>query len=337
MISSTTRSTPEERWTRTPENFRRDLETLYASYRLINLATCSPEHQAAGRHHARSCSRRRFLAGPVPFTSRRTAPSRSIQVRARRPRGVHREKPDFGRAATFLRAAGRLQAQPALQPARVRGAQAPVSGEPRYESATTPLAREPPPSTRRRRCAPGRRGPGVDPAPRPRHKNAHDRAPARRLSHGRELGAERVGQGHDLQPRRGPDGRGRPAPSPFSRAFDPVRLPRIQAVERELAYWIDYFDKNPNERFGSDGDPSRSRSRRPPRTASAPNSNPHSESSNARTAERSPRGSHAETLNNPSAPPLPTSLGPPHAQFPGAPRSHPKDSRLTPSHWRLAA
>jgi len=29
---------PEERWTRTPENFRRDLETLYAKgYRLVNL------------------------------------------------------------------------------------------------------------------------------------------------------------------------------------------------------------------------------------------------------------------------------------------------------------
>ena len=29
---------PEERWTRTPENFRRDLETLYArGYRLIAL------------------------------------------------------------------------------------------------------------------------------------------------------------------------------------------------------------------------------------------------------------------------------------------------------------
>jgi len=48
---------------------------------------------------------------------------------------------------------------------------------------------------------------------------------------------------------------GGPAPSPFSRSFDPVRLPRIQAVERELAYWIDYFDKNPGERFVSDGDP----------------------------------------------------------------------------------
>jgi peptidoglycan/xylan/chitin deacetylase (PgdA/CDA1 family) len=47
---------------------------------------------------------------------------------------------------------------------------------------------------------------------------------------------------------------GGPAPSPFSRAFDPVRLPRIQAVERDLGYWINYFDKNPHERFVSDGD-----------------------------------------------------------------------------------
>jgi len=34
-----------------------------------------------------------------------------------------------------------------------------------------------------------------------------------------------------------------------------VRLPRIQATERELAYWLNYFDKHPGERFVSDGDP----------------------------------------------------------------------------------
>jgi hypothetical protein len=45
------------------------------------------------------------------------------------------------------------------------------------------------------------------------------------------------------------------APSPYSRSFDPVRLPRIQAVERDLAYWLTYFDKNPLDRFVSDGDP----------------------------------------------------------------------------------
>ena len=44
------------------------------------------------------------------------------------------------------------------------------------------------------------------------------------------------------------------APSPFSHKFDPTHLPRIQALERDLAYWIGYFDKNPQDRFVSDGD-----------------------------------------------------------------------------------
>jgi len=46
------------------------------------------------------------------------------------------------------------------------------------------------------------------------------------------------------------------APSPHARAFDPYRLPRIQALESELAYWLAYFERNPRERYVSDGDPS---------------------------------------------------------------------------------
>jgi len=45
------------------------------------------------------------------------------------------------------------------------------------------------------------------------------------------------------------------APSPFSRNFDALHLPRIQAVEHDLAYWLGYFEKHPGERFVSDGDP----------------------------------------------------------------------------------
>jgi peptidoglycan/xylan/chitin deacetylase (PgdA/CDA1 family) len=47
---------------------------------------------------------------------------------------------------------------------------------------------------------------------------------------------------------------GGPAPSPHARAFDPYRLPRIQALERELAHWLRYFEQNPQERYVSDGD-----------------------------------------------------------------------------------
>ena len=45
------------------------------------------------------------------------------------------------------------------------------------------------------------------------------------------------------------------APSPYARNFDPNRLPRIQAVATDLDYWITYFDRNPGERYVSDGDP----------------------------------------------------------------------------------
>ncbi len=48
---------------------------------------------------------------------------------------------------------------------------------------------------------------------------------------------------------------GGPAPSPFSRRFDPYHLPRIQAVGSAVADWIRYFDQHAGHRFVSDGDP----------------------------------------------------------------------------------
>jgi len=45
------------------------------------------------------------------------------------------------------------------------------------------------------------------------------------------------------------------AQSPFARGFDPLRLPRIQVIARDLATWLAWFDKHPHERFISDGDP----------------------------------------------------------------------------------
>ena len=45
------------------------------------------------------------------------------------------------------------------------------------------------------------------------------------------------------------------APSPHAKAFDPYHLPRIQAVQADLDHWIGYFDKRPDERYVSDGNP----------------------------------------------------------------------------------
>ena len=43
--------------------------------------------------------------------------------------------------------------------------------------------------------------------------------------------------------------------SPHARGLDLYRLPRIQATEAELGSWISYFDKRVDERYMSDGDP----------------------------------------------------------------------------------
>jgi hypothetical protein len=49
-----------------------------------------------------------------------------------------------------------------------------------------------------------------------------------------------------------------PSPSPFSVRFKPFRLPRIQATETvdpTLSFWIEYLEKNPSQKYRSDGDP----------------------------------------------------------------------------------
>ncbi|MBA1335219.1 MAG: Polysaccharide deacetylase [Firmicutes bacterium] len=50
-----------------------------------------------------------------------------------------------------------------------------------------------------------------------------------------------------------------PALSPIDRKFDPHKIPRIRATEdpninTDMYDWMDYFDKNPQERYVSDGD-----------------------------------------------------------------------------------
>ncbi|HZO89231.1 MAG TPA: polysaccharide deacetylase family protein [Chthonomonadaceae bacterium] len=48
-----------------------------------------------------------------------------------------------------------------------------------------------------------------------------------------------------------------PAPSPVSPRFDPMRLPRIQAIEGPMGitYWLDDLKRHPERRYVSDGDP----------------------------------------------------------------------------------
>ena len=249
---------PEERWTRTPENFRRDLETLHArGYRLINLNDLLDGRIAVPAGTT-----------PVVLTFDDSSPGQfrylesngALEIDPKSAVGilesVARARPDFGRAGTFFVLPGasrpnRLFDQPAhegrkLQYLVSRGFE--IGNHTlwhanlgKYDEATV-------------------RG-QISLAQQWIQRHVPDyRIRTLALPHGvypKDVTWALRGQAkgtaytHDAILMVA----GGAAPSPFSRAFEPTRLPRIQALERDLASWLAYFEKNPHERFVSDGDP----------------------------------------------------------------------------------
>jgi peptidoglycan/xylan/chitin deacetylase (PgdA/CDA1 family) len=248
---------PEERWTRTPENFRRDLETLYAKgYRLISLGDLLDRKIT-------------IPAGttPVVLTFDDSSPGQfryieangSVQIDPKSAIGILEafiaEKPDFGRGGTFYVLPGaskpnRLFNQPEYEAKKLLflvshgyeignhtlwhanlGKYPEATVRAQVAEAQVWIQRHVPDYKTRTLALPH----GVYPPDVNWVLNGT--AKGTTYSHDAVLMVA-----------------GGPAPSPFSRAFDPVRLPRIQAVERDLGYWLNYFDKNPHERFVSDGD-----------------------------------------------------------------------------------
>ena len=249
---------PEERWTRTPENFRRDLETLYArGYRLVSLGDLLDGRLAVPAGTT-----------PVVLTFDDSSPGQfryleqggTLEIDPKSAVGILeaflRERPDFGRGATFfvLPAAdppNRLVNQPAHEGRKLRYL---VSrgyeignhtlwhaNLGRYDEATVRAQ--------------------IAGAQQWIQRHVPDYRPrALSLPHGvypKDVGWALRGSAKGVTYSQ--DAilmvAGGAAPSPFSRAFDPVRLPRIQAVERELSSWLRYFEQRPQERFVSAGNP----------------------------------------------------------------------------------
>lgn len=50
---------------------------------------------------------------------------------------------------------------------------------------------------------------------------------------------------------------GGPTVSPFDPTFDPYHVPRIEVLGSSMDHWLTYFEKNPHEYYISDGDPGR--------------------------------------------------------------------------------
>jgi peptidoglycan/xylan/chitin deacetylase (PgdA/CDA1 family) len=248
---------PEAQWTRTPENFRRDLETLYAKgYRVINMGDLLDRRIA-------------LPAGttPVVLTFDDSSPGQfrylekngTLEIDPKCAVGIleafFHEHPDFGRGGTFYVLPGasppnRLFNQPAYEGKKLQ-----FLASHGYEIGNhtlwhANLAKYPEATVRAQ----------VADAQVWIQKHVPDyKTRTLALPHGvyppdvswvLHGTAKGTTYNHDAVLMVA----GGAAPSPYSRAFDPVRLPRIQAVERDLVYWLNYFDKNPLERFVSDGD-----------------------------------------------------------------------------------
>jgi peptidoglycan/xylan/chitin deacetylase (PgdA/CDA1 family) len=249
---------PEGRWTRTPENFRRDLRRLWErGYRLVSLNDYLDGRISLPRGNT-----------PVILTFDDSSPG---QFRFIERGGQWVLDPDcavgiledferhhsgFGRAATFFVLPGaeppnRLFNQPELATRKLQYLAARGYEIGNHTLWHADLSRYPEAVVRRQLATAQewiqRHVPGY-------------RLRTLALPMGgfpRELGwatageAEGVRYQHDAILKVA----GGAASSPFARSFDPYHLPRIQAIDSELEYWLAYFDRHPEERYVSDGDP----------------------------------------------------------------------------------
>jgi Polysaccharide deacetylase len=249
---------PEERWTRTPENFRRDLETLYArGFRLQSLTGL-----VEGRITVPAGTTPVVLtfddssAGQFRYLDR----NGTLEIDPKSGVGVLeafiREKPDFGRAATFFVLPGAKPPNDLFNQKEHQGRKLRWLVEQGYEIGNHTLW----------------------------HANLgkYDEATVRQQLAEAQVWVQRHVPDYRLRTLALPHGvypkdvswaltgtakgttyrheailmvAGGAAPSPFARAFDPVRLQRIQAVEHDLKYWLNHFAGSPEDRYISDGNP----------------------------------------------------------------------------------
>jgi len=249
---------PEGRWTRTPENFRRDLARLWdRGYRLVALGD--------------------YLDGkiglpagttPVILTFDDSSPGQFRYIQ----RGSEwvldpecglgvleafaRDHPSFGRAATFYVLPGanppnRLFNQPELATRKLQYLASQGYEIGNHSLWHAELGRYPE-SVVRAQLA------GAQEWVQRHVPGYRFRTLALPMgSYPKELGwavsgeAKGMGYKHDAILMVA----GGAAPSPHAKHFDPLHLPRIQAVEKDLDYWLTYFDRYPGERYVSDGNP----------------------------------------------------------------------------------
>ena len=247
---------PEGRWTRTPENFRRDLRMLWErGYRLVALNDYLDQRIVLPRG-----------TSPLILTFDDSSPG---QFRYLERRGewaldpdcavgileaFERDHPGFGHAATFYVLPGadppnRLFNQPALATRKLQylAAQGYEIGNHTLWHAN--LSRYPETVVRQQIASAQQWIQQHVPGYRPRTLALPMGAFPRELGWAVAGGVSDGAYRHDAVLMVA----GGPAPSPRAKNLDPHRLPRIQATEKEIDYWLAYFDRHPEDRYVSAG------------------------------------------------------------------------------------
>jgi hypothetical protein len=250
---------PEERWTRTPENFRRDLETLYArGFRLqsMNGVIEGKITVPAG-------------TTPVVLTFDDSSPGQfryvekggTFEIDPKSGVGILeafiKEKPDFGRAATFYVLPGASKPNKLFNQPEHEGRKLQFLAKNGYEIGNHTLWH----------ANLGKYG----------ESTVRDQVGEAQVwvqRHVPDYKLRTLALPHGVYPKdlswiqqgtaKGTTYRtegvlmvaGGAAPSPFARTWDPMRIPRIQAVDSDMGHWLKHFEKNPRDRYVSDGDPS---------------------------------------------------------------------------------
>jgi peptidoglycan/xylan/chitin deacetylase (PgdA/CDA1 family) len=249
---------PEGRWTRTPENFRRDLQRLWErGYRLLPL-----ESLLDGTIALPPGTSPVILTfddsspGQFRYLDRHGEPVIDPDCAVGILEAFERQRPEFGHAATFYVLPGadppnRLFDQPAWATRKLtylarRGYE--IGNHTLWHAN---LSRYPQEVVRKQLATAQQWIQGHVPGYRPRTLALPMGAYPRALEWAVTGGHNGSGYRHDAILMVA----GGAAPSPHARAFDAHRLPRIQAVEGEITRWLDHFDRHPEERYVSDGDP----------------------------------------------------------------------------------
>ena len=249
---------PEARWTRTPENFRADLERLWKSgYRTVALADVLQK-------------RINIPAGttPVVLTFDDSSPGQFRFIERQGKQVIDpdcavgilekfaADHPGFGHAATFYVLPGanppnRLFNQPALAAQKLQ-----YLASHGYEIGShtlwhADLSQYDETTVRRQLARAQAEIARAVPGYRLRSLALPLGGFPKDISWALSGTADGVSYQHDAILKVA----GGLARSPFDRAFDPHRLPRIQAIESELRVRLGELEKFPERRFISDGDP----------------------------------------------------------------------------------